>query len=133
MISITPEGGLVSTAAEACIHLKAFFNDRFFDKSLIESLKDWRLILPPPSLFYYGIGLEKLIIPKVMTGFVEIKDVLGFWGQTGAFSFYHEATDLYFTGTTNQINGSGHAAAMKAMIQIIKSELKEQKKHSKGA
>lgn len=125
MMSITSEGGLVSTAEEACVHLKAFFNDTFFDRALIEDLKDWRIILPPPSLFYYGIGLEKLIIPSIMTGFVPIKDVLGFWGQTGAFSFYHPKTDLYFTGTANQINGSGHSGVIKAMITIIKAELKQ--------
>lgn len=125
MTSITPEGGLVSTAVETNAHLQSFFNGTFFDQSRIEALKDWRLILPPPSLFYYGVGLEKLFIPRFITGFKSIGDIIGFWGQTGSFLFYHEKTDLYFTGTTNQINGSGHAAVMRAMLKIIKASLKQ--------
>jgi D-alanyl-D-alanine carboxypeptidase len=56
--------------------------------------------------FYYGIGLEKLFTPKIFSPFK-----VGFWGQTGSFAWYNSDTDLYFSGTTNQINGAGHAAA----------------------
>ena len=123
LASITPEGGIVSTAEEAMIFLKEFFRGHFFPKEKIEDLKEWNLILPPPSLFFYGIGLEKLFIPRIVSPFKPITEILGFWGQTGSFAWYHPDTDLYFTGTTNQINGAGHAAAQKAIMKIIKSEL----------
>jgi D-alanyl-D-alanine carboxypeptidase len=48
---------------------------------------------------------------------------LGFWGQTGSFAFYNPESDLYFCGTTNQINGEGHRAATDAMLKIIKAVL----------
>jgi hypothetical protein len=35
--------------------------------------------------------------------------------------FHIPETDLYFTGTTNQIDGKGHQAAVKAILKIIKS------------
>lgn len=50
-----------------------------------------------------------------------IREVLGFWGQTGSFAFHHPDTDLYFADTTNQINGAGRRAAGSAIVRIIKS------------
>lgn len=121
--SVTAEGGIVSTAEESMIFLKAFFQGEFFSKKKIEELKKWNLILPPPSLFYYGIGLEKLYIPRIVSPLKPIKEIIGFWGQTGSFAWYNPDTELYFTGTTNQIDGSGHSAVTKAIIKIIKEAL----------
>lgn len=121
LVSVPSEGGIVSTAEESMFFLKEFFKGRFFPKENIEKLKKWNLILPPPSIFYFGIGLEKLFIPRIISPFKPIKEVVGFWGQTGSFAWYNPDTDLYFCGTTNQINGAGHAAATKAMLKIIKS------------
>jgi D-alanyl-D-alanine carboxypeptidase len=123
MASITPEGGIVSTAEESMLFLKEFFKGRFFAKEKIENLKKWNLIFPPPGLFLYGVGLEKLWIPRIVSPFKPIKEILGFWGQTGSFAWYNPQTDLYFCGTTNQIDGSGHAAAGKAIWKIIKAVL----------
>jgi D-alanyl-D-alanine carboxypeptidase len=123
MSSIAPEGGIVSTAEELMIFLKAFFNGVLFDKNKIEGLKKWNLLLPPPGMFYFGVGLEKLWIPWIASPFKPVKEVIGFWGQTGSFAFYNPQTELFFTGTTNQIDGSGHRAAANAIFKIIKSAL----------
>lgn len=121
--SVTVEGGIVSTADEVMIFLKEFFNGRFFSKESIQNLKQWNLILPPPGMFYFGIGLEKIPTPRIFSPFKPIKEILGFWGQTGSFAFYNPDTDLYFSGTTNQISGKGHMAAGSAMLKIVKSVL----------
>jgi D-alanyl-D-alanine carboxypeptidase len=121
--SVTVEGGIVSTAAEVLVFLKEFFNGRFFSRERIEELKQWNLILPPPGMFFFGIGLEKLWIPRIVSPFKPINEILGFWGQTGSFAFHHAQTDLYFCGTTNQINGEGHKKAANLMLKIIKSVL----------
>jgi len=121
--SVTVEGGIVSTVDEVMIFLKEFFNGRFFPKEKIDNLKQWNFILPPPGLFQFGIGLEKLWIPRIVSPLKPIKEIVGFWGQTGSFAFYNPQTDLYFCGTTNQINGQGHRLAGNAMVKIIKSVL----------
>lgn len=119
--SVTAEGGIVSTAEDMMCFLKAFFNGGFLTHNEIQRLKQWNLILPPPSLFYYGIGLEKLYVPRIISPLKPINEIIGFWGQTGSFAWHHPETNLYFTGTTNQIDGSGHSAVMKAMVKIIKA------------
>jgi len=123
MSSIACEGGIVSTAREVMVFLKEFFKGSFFAKEKIEELKDWKLLMPPPGMFYFGIGLEKSPTPRIISLFKPIKEIIGFWGQVGSFAWYNPDTDLYFTGTTNQSNGIGHAAAMNAIIKIIKLSL----------
>jgi D-alanyl-D-alanine carboxypeptidase len=122
MASIASEGGIVSTAGEVMVFLKAFFNGHFFPKEKIESLKQWNLIWPPPGLFFYGIGLERIWTPWFISPFKPIKEILGFWGQTGSFAFYNPESDLFFTGTTNQVNGAGHRIAGSAMLKLIKAQ-----------
>ncbi|MCL2052263.1 MAG: beta-lactamase family protein [Lachnospiraceae bacterium] len=123
MASISVEGGIVSTAEEVMIFLKKFFDGHFFPQEKIKDLKKWNLLFPPPSLFYYGIGLEKQPTPRFISIKKPINEIIGFWGQTGSFAWYNSDTDLYFTGTANQANGQGHQAAGKAMFKIIKSVL----------
>jgi D-alanyl-D-alanine carboxypeptidase len=123
MASVAVEGGIVSTAGEVMTFSKAFFNGHFFPKEKINDLKRWNWILPPPGLFLFGVGLEKLWTPWFVSPFKPIKEILGFWGQTGSFAFYNTKTGLFFSGTTNQINGAGHRKASSAMLKLIKSEL----------
>jgi len=120
MSSIAPEGGIVSTSRDMMKFLKAFFNGYFFQKEELEELKQWNRIYFPGQ-FYYGIGLEKLWVPRILSPSKPIKEILGFWGQTGAFAFYNPERDVYFTGTINQSSGFGHSAAFNAMIKIIKA------------
>lgn len=122
MASVGVEGGIVSTSREVMAVIKAFFNGTFFPKERIDDLKQWNLLFGP-GIFYFGIGLEKLFVPRIVSPFKPIGEVLGFWGQTGSFAFYNPRTDLYFTGTTNQINGKGHQAAGSAINKIIRKAL----------
>jgi len=119
--SITAEGGIVSNATETMLFLKAFFNGFFFPETIINELKEnWNMIYFPGQ-FYFGLGLEKIWTPRIISLLKPIREVLGFWGQTGAFAFHNPETDLYFTGTVNQVSGMGHSSAYKAMINIIKA------------
>ncbi len=121
MTSITAEGGIVSTAKETMVFLKAFFNGSFFPGETIDELKQNWNMLYFPGQFYFGLGIEKLWTPRLFSPLKPIKEVLGFWGQTGAFAFYNPESALYFTGTVNQASGFGHSAAYNAILKIIKS------------
>lgn len=122
MASITAEGGIVSNAKESMVFLKAFFNGFFFPKERIDELKqNWNMIYFPGQ-FFFGLGIEKLWTPRFISPLKPIGEVIGFWGQTGAFAFYNPSTDLYFTGTVNQASGFAHSAAYNAIIKLIKSK-----------
>ena len=122
MASVTAEGGVVSTAADTMTILKAFFQGTFFPPERLKELEKWNFVSIMMQ-FYFGIGLEKLWVPRLLSPTKPIDDVLGFWGSSGAFAFYHRETDLYFTGTVNQSSGFAHNAAYKAIINIIKAHL----------
>jgi len=119
LASVTAEGGIVSTAAECMKFLKAFFAGVFFPREEIENLKRWNLVLRPGT-FLYGLGLEKIFIPRPLAPFFPFGEILGYWGQTAAFAWYNPRSDLYFTGTANQLAGPGHRAALRAMFRILR-------------
>ena len=118
--SVTAEGGVVSTAAEVMTFLKAFFDGTFFPVETIEELKRWNRIYFPGQ-FDYGVGLERQWLPWVMSPFQPLGELLGYWGQSGAFAFHNPKRDLFFTGTVNQLSGFGHGAAVSAMVRIMKA------------
>jgi D-alanyl-D-alanine carboxypeptidase len=118
--SVTAEGGLVSTAAEVMVFLRAFFAGRFFPPETLAELQRWNRIYFPGQ-FDFGIGLERQWIPWIMSPRNPIGDLLGFWGQSGAFAFHNPDRDLFFTGTVNQLSGMGHSAAVGAMVRIMKA------------
>lgn len=120
MASITAEGGMVSTGADLLCLGRAFFAGRFFDLDAFLAQQNWRMVFFPGQ-FHFGLGLEKLWTPWFYSPLRPVRNVLGFWGQTGAFLFHHPDTGLTFGGTVNQASGWGHASAVRAMLRIIKA------------
>lgn len=120
LASIPAEGGVVSTATDVMTFLKAFFGGRFFPRDTIAELQCWNRIYFPGQ-FDFGIGLERQWVPWFLSPFRPVGDLLGFWGQSGAFAFHNPQHDLYFTGTVNQLSGFGHGAAVNAMLRVIRA------------
>lgn len=110
----TSEGGIVSNTQDQVTFLKAFFEGRFFPKEDFLELEEWNILFGP-GLFFYGVGISR----QPLTLFGIKKGLIGHWGQSGAFAFYHPETDLYFTGTINSVTGQSHAA--KLIIKLIKA------------
>lgn len=120
LASIPAEGGVVSTATDVMTFLKAFFDGRLFPRDAIAELQRWNRIYFPGQ-FDFGIGLERQWVPWFLSPFRPVGDLLGFWGQSGAFAFHNPQHDLYFTGTVNQLSGFGHGAAVNAMLRVIRA------------
>ena len=120
LASVQAEGGMVTTASELATIGRAVFEGRLFDIDALLAQQDWRMIFWPGQ-FYFGLGMEKLWTPWFISPWQPIRDVMGFWCQTGAFVFHHPATEVTFAGTVNQANGRGHAAAMRAMLSVIRA------------
>ena len=113
LASIGPEGGLVSTSTDLNRFLQAFFNSKLFDSKQLEKHYTWRLLLGP-GLFFYGIGIsmQPIHLFKMKQG------IIGHWGHSGAFAFYHPKKNVYMTGSVNQF--VGHNQAAKVMLKVLK-------------
>ena len=63
---------------------------------------------------FYGIGISRqpLTLTRINKG------LIGHWGQSGAFGFYHPEADVHFSGTINDVTGQG--TAVKLMMKILK-------------
>jgi D-alanyl-D-alanine carboxypeptidase len=99
LASNTSDGGIVSTAFECMIFLRAFFEGKLFDKTYLEQMMTWNPIFFP---LRYGYGLMYFKLP----GFFSMNRMpafAGHSGSTGSFAFLCPSRSLYLTGTVNQI------------------------------
>lgn len=113
MTSFQSDGGIVSTAEESLLFLKAFYSGALFPKSYLAEMKDWNNVFYP---IRYGTGMMRLRLPKFMTGGKNF-DLIGHAGVSGAFAFYDEERDLYIAGTVNQMHKRG--TSFKLMLKVI--------------
>jgi len=96
LASNVSDGGLVSTASECVIFLRAFFEGQLFDKAYLEQMLTWNKIFFP---LRYGYGLMNFRLPW----FFGQPQFIGHSGSTGSFAFVCPARSIYLAGTINQI------------------------------
>jgi CubicO group peptidase (beta-lactamase class C family) len=108
------QNDIISTAKDQMRFLKAFFNGYFFSKERLKELEKWNNIYFP---FKYGIGIQKFHIPRILSPFRPVPDMVGHSGSTGAMAFYVPDMDIYLTGSTNQ--QARPNIAFQTMIKII--------------
>ena len=105
---------IISTAKDQMKFLKAFFNGYFFPKERLSELEKWNKIFSP---FYYGMGIQKFKLPRILTPFHPVPEMIGHCGSTGSVAFYVPDMDIYITGTVNQQAKTG--VAFQVMIKIL--------------
>jgi CubicO group peptidase (beta-lactamase class C family) len=95
-------GGIISTAQDTMIFLKAFYMGELFDKSYIPMLYQWNRIQWFP--LEYGIGMMRCKMSRLMSPLFPAPEIIGHSGSTGTFAFYCPSKNLFITGTINQMN-----------------------------
>ncbi len=117
MSSFGADGGIVSTAEESAIFLKAFINGTLFPQSDFEYMqKDWNAIFFP---LQYGTGIMKFKLPWYFSPFKTMPTLIGHSGLSGAFCFYCPEKNIFLTGTVNQIKKPENS--YKIMLKLIQS------------
>ena len=96
LASNVSDGGLVSTASECVIFLRAFFEGQLFDQTFLERMMTWNSIFFP---LRYGYGLMYFRLPW----FFGQPQFVGHSGSTGSFAFTCPARSIYLAGTINQL------------------------------
>jgi CubicO group peptidase (beta-lactamase class C family) len=99
LASNVSDGGLVSTASECVIFLRAFFEGILFDKALLQRMMVWNKMFFP---LRYGYGLMYFQLPRYFWLF-PLPEFVGHSGSTGSFAFACPSRSLYLAGTINQI------------------------------
>ena len=105
---------MISTAHDQMLFIKAFFSGYFYPKEQLKSLEEWKPIFFP---FKYGIGIQKFYMPRFLSPFKAVPDMIGHCGSTGSVAFFVPSIDLYITGTTNQ--QANPSAAFQTIIKIV--------------
>jgi D-alanyl-D-alanine carboxypeptidase len=93
------DGGLVSTASECLVFLRAFFEGRLFDKTFLERMMTWNSIFFP---LRYGYGLMYFQLPRFFWP-TPLPEFVGHSGSTGSFAFICPSRSMYLAGTVDQI------------------------------
>lgn len=120
------DGGIVSTADEMVVFLKALNDGRIIRRDTLQRMHDWRK-LRFPLQYGYGTMYFKLPWPiDVLTGFPPL---WGHSGSTGSFLYYSANLDLYLAGTIDQTESPSEPfRLMRKLMQAIGS--KRQLRHS---
>lgn len=104
MASFKADGGIVSTAADSMLFIKAFFEGKLFPKELLPDLYQWNKIMFPLE---YGVGVMRFKLPQFFSPFKKTAELIGHSGLSGAFAFYAPEKHCYMTGSVNQLYNPG--------------------------
>jgi len=109
------DGGLVSTASECMIFLRAFFEGQLFDKALLARMMTWNKLFFP---LRYGYGLMNFQLPRYFW-ITPLPEFIGHSGSTGSFAFACPSRSLYLTGTLNVITPARPFFFMLNLVRAI--------------
>lgn len=93
------QNDIISTAKDQMIFLKAFFNGFFFPRERLHEMEKWNNVFYP---FKYGIGIQNFSLPRILSPFQPVPEMIGHSGSVGSLAFYVPEMEVYITGTTNQ-------------------------------
>jgi len=90
-------GGVVSTAPDMMIFIRAYFSGKLFPKEYLSEMKGWKSIQFFPV--QYGTNLMRINMPGMPAG-----ELIGHSGSTGTVAYYCPKKDIYITGATGQLD-----------------------------
>jgi D-alanyl-D-alanine carboxypeptidase len=101
MASVRSDGGIVSTAEDGVVFLKAFMGGGLFPGSYLDEMQArWNRVFSP---LQYGVGIMRFALPRYYSPFRPIPAMVGHSGASGAVLYHVPELDLYVSGTVNQI------------------------------
>ena len=111
------DGGIVSTASECILFLRAFFEGRLFKKALLKEMMIWNSIFFP---LRYGYGLMYFQLPRFFSP-TPLPEFIGHSGSIGSFAFVCPSRTIYLAGTVNQI--ASPAKPFFLMIDLVRKAI----------
>ena len=93
------DGGIVSTAEECIIFLKALNEGRIVHGDTLKLMHNWHKLQFP---LQYGYGTMYFKLPWFINMLIKVPPLWGHSGSTGSFLYYSEDLNMYMAGSINQ-------------------------------
>jgi len=110
------DGGIVSTAAEMIIFLKALNEGRIVSRDTLKLMHNWHKLQFP---LQYGYGTMYFKLPRFITMVMKVPPIWGHSGSTGSFLYYSEDLNLYMAGSINQVESK--SKPFRLMLRVMKA------------
>jgi D-alanyl-D-alanine carboxypeptidase len=115
------DGGIVSTAEEMIIFLKALNEGRIVSSDTLQLMHNWHKLHFP---LQYGYGTMCVKFPRFMNMVMRVPPLWGHSGSTGSFLYYSEDLNLYLAGTIDQTESKSKPfSLMSKVIKAIQSKM----------
>ncbi len=103
-----------STARDLLDFMRALVNGRVFARkeTFEEMIREWNQFglsfspVGPGWPIEYGLGIMRFRIPRLISPFQALPEIIGHTGATGSWLFYCPAWDLYLAGNVSQLAAS---------------------------
>jgi D-alanyl-D-alanine carboxypeptidase len=92
------DGGIISTAPEMIIFLKALNEGKIISKKSLGLMHQWHKLKFP---LQYGYGTMYFKLPRILSRISKLPPLWGHSGSSGSFLYYSEDLNLYIAGSTN--------------------------------
>jgi len=109
------DGGIVSTAEECIVFLKALNDGRIIREDTLKLMHNWHKLQFP---LQYGYGTMYFKLPRFMNMLMKFPPLWGHSGSTGSFLYYSEDLDLYMAGSINL--AESNSKPFKLMLKVMK-------------
>jgi D-alanyl-D-alanine carboxypeptidase len=110
------DGGIVSTAEECIIFLKALNEGRIVGGDTLKLMHNWHKLQFP---LQYGYGTMYFKLPWFITKVMKVPPLWGHSGSTGSFLYYSEELNLYMAGSINQTESK--SKPFRLMLRVMKA------------
>ena len=114
------DGGIVSTAEECIIFLKALKEGRIVRADTLKLMHNWHKLHFP---LQYGYGTMYFKLLWFMKTVMNVPPIWGHSGSSGSFLYYSEDFDVYIAGSINQTESKTKPSElMGRVIKAIRSK-----------
>jgi D-alanyl-D-alanine carboxypeptidase len=110
------DGGIVSTAEEMIIFLKALNEGRIVRSDTLKLMHNWHKLEFP---IQYGFGTMYFKLPWFINVALKVPPLWGHSGSTGSFLYYSEDLNLYMAGTVDQVESK--TKPFRLMLRAMKT------------
>jgi CubicO group peptidase (beta-lactamase class C family) len=115
MVSFGPDGGIVATAADLMVFLRAFHTGELFETAVDPFSGEYRRVFFPLQA---GVGHLRFRLPRAMWWRGAPPDLRGHSGLSGAFAFVDVDSGTYLAGTVNDL--ARPSRSFKLMLELIR-------------